>query len=156
MFRKRFVVVGSVALLAALACLATLQAQERHQDAVQGKEMTLRGKIVDLQCYMSGQFPSADKARCTRECIRAGVPAALETPDGLVMIGKGHRGPAQAIAPHAFLEVDMRGRLYEKNNLRYIDLLSVTPVSTSEEDVQPDDDEGWTEDEQQEDQDWDS
>ena len=133
MFRRKLVVGGAAALIVAVAYLATLQAQEGREMPAQGKEVTLHGKIVDMQCYMTGEYPSADKVRCTRECIRAGVPAALETEKGLVILGKGQRGPAQMIVPYAFQEVDVRGKLYERNGTQYIDLLSVTPPSKEEE-----------------------
>jgi hypothetical protein len=61
------------------------------------------------------------------------------------------------------MEVDVRGRLYEKNDVRYIDLLSVTLVSPPEEEVGPDDEEDWSEygqeeeeEEEEQDEDWDS
>ena len=149
MFGRRLIVVGSTAVVVAVVCLATLQAQERREATTQGREVTLHGKIVDLQCYMTEQFPSSDKVRCTRECIRAGVPAALETTDGLVIIGKGHRGPAQDIAPHAYTDVHARGKLYERNGMRYIDLMTVTPVTGQKDKPVFAEDEDWSTDDQE-------
>jgi hypothetical protein len=37
------------------------------------KEVTLTGRVVDFHCFMTGQMPSADAAKCTADCIRAGV-----------------------------------------------------------------------------------
>jgi len=148
------IVVGISAM--ALVALSTLQAQEQGKPGPQGKEVTLKGKIVDLQCCMTQQFPSSDKVRCTRECIRAGVPAALETEEGLVVIGKGHRGPVQEIARYAFQEVELKGRLYEREGFRYVDLVSVKESPASKMDEESPEDADWTdvEEDEEEDEDW--
>lgn len=109
------------------------------------RDVTLTGRIVDLQSFMNGKFASADKARCTRECIRAGVPAAIETDDGLIVIGEGTKGAARTLAPFAYENAELKGKLYERHGLRYIDITSAKaarakPAPEPEADVE----EPWT------------
>jgi len=89
------------------------------------KEVALAGRVVDLHCYMTGQMPSADAAKCTADCIRAGVPAGLETDDGLIVLGQGANGPAKTLLPFAYHEVEVRGKLFEKDGMKYLDISSV-------------------------------
>jgi hypothetical protein len=91
----------------------------------QGSETTLEGRVVDLECLMTGKFATKDHAKCTADCIRAGVPAALETPGGLVLIGEGGKSPSAQLVPFAFENVKIVGKLYERDGVRYIDMTKV-------------------------------
>ena len=97
-----------------------------------GKEVTLSGQVVDLHCFMTGQFPSADRAKCTADCIRSGVPAALSTDSGVYILGQGPTGPAKALTAHAFQNVEIVGKVFEKGGVRYVDITSITPTNDKE------------------------
>jgi len=127
---------------------AALEASD--QTTPKPKDVVLVGHIVDLQTFMTGRFDSADHAKCTEECLRAGVPAALETDDGLVIIGEGAKSPARSIAKYAMTNVELHGKMYERHGVRYIDLSSINESKGNEEDQDisspqsndPDDDPG--------------
>jgi len=149
---QRTVAIAVAAVAAATILASALYAgdeQDRQDKKRAPREVTLTGKVVDLHCYMTERFPSADAVKCTRECIRAGVPAALETDDGLIIIGKGPKGPARDIAPLALQDVELKGRLYERHGLRYIDVISAKAVKETppvEEESETDEDD-WESDE---------
>lgn len=96
---------------------------------VQGKEVTLEGRIVDLQCFMSEKFASSDHAKCTADCIRAGVPAAIETNSGLVMIGMGTKSPSAQLVPFALEKAKITGKLYDRDGVRYVDMAKIEKVT---------------------------
>jgi hypothetical protein len=99
-----------------------------------GKEVTLTGRVVDLACYMGG-MTSKDHCKCTAECLKSGVPAALVTPKGMVMLGKGHKGAGEMLAAHAYREVRVRGKMYEKNGMKYMSIESIeSPVVSARHD----------------------
>ena len=95
----------------------------------QGRETTLEGRVVDLQCFMTGTYSSTDHAKCTAECIRAGVPSALETPSGLVLIGEGAKSPSAQLASFALENVKIAGKLYEREGVRYLDMTKIEKSS---------------------------
>ena len=97
------------------------------------REVTITGKVVDLQGFMTGQFPSADHAKCTADCIKNGVPAGLETSGGLIVLGQGANGPSKALLPLAFQQVEVKGKLYEKGGTKYLDIASVRKAGGVEE-----------------------
>jgi hypothetical protein len=151
--------IGTAAAVVAFAALglSSLLAQSGGQTPPQkpdtkAKEVTLVGKIVDLQCYMTGQYPTKDQAECARKCIRAGVPAALETDNGLVIVGMGYRGPGREIEKHAMATVELKGKLYERHGLKYIDIVTVKTASPKPEPEEEEDWE-WPEDEPEDDED---
>ena len=144
--------IGAAAAIAVATTLgfSSLFAQSREQappqkQEVKGKEVTLVGKIVDLQCYMTGEYPTKDQAECARKCIRAGVPVALETDSGLVIVGMGHRGPAHEIEKHALTTVELKGKLYEKHGVKYIDIASVKAAKPAK--PEPKEEEDWPDEE---------
>src|SRR5947207_15670453 len=82
-----FVVAPALAVEKSPAKPSHVTAKHETKKMEEGKEMTMTGKVVDLANYTTGTSCS-DHARCA-ECIRAGVPCALETSKGLVLLDKG-------------------------------------------------------------------
>lgn len=96
-----------------------------------GQEVTMTGRIVDVYCAMTGDMASADHAKCTRECIMSGVPAALETEMGIVLLGKGNKGATKLLVPLAYQEVEVSGRLFEKDGLKYLDIGKINATTNA-------------------------
>lgn len=117
--------------------MAEPQAAKREKKVEQGREMTFVGKIVDLQNFMNGKYPSDDKAKCTADALKAGVPAAIDTPSGLVVIGQAGNSPSKTLIPLAFTRAKVSGKYYEKNGLKYIDIASASSAAADAADVEP-------------------
>lgn len=122
-------------LVVALAGVSTmtLRAAPKRGGEPRGQETVMTGRLVDLQSFMTGKHPGGDPRRSSQEAIRAGVPAALETEDGMIVIGMGERGPARMLSPLALQQVELKGRLYEKEGLTYLDLISAKAVKEEKE-----------------------
>ena len=148
MGRVRTVGIVAAGALVLTLGLSTLLAQSQQprpmgQSETQGKEVTLTGKVVDLHCYMTGSQPTKDVVKCTRECLRDGVPAALEINGGLVILGKGLRGIGRELVRHAQDTVEIKGKLYERHGLKYVDVTSfkeAKKVHLEEEDEEEEED----------------
>lgn len=98
------------------------------------REVTMTGRVVSVHAFMTGQSASPDQAKIAADNIRAGVPAALDTPTGLVLLGQGTTGVGRTLIPLAFQDVEVHGKLYEKGGVRYIDIASVEAVAVDDED----------------------
>ena len=96
------------------------------------REVTMTGRVVSVHAFMTGQAPP-DEVKGTAESIRAGVPAGLDTPTGLILLGQGTTGVGRTLIPLAYQEVEVHGKLYEKGGLKYIDIASVEAVEVEEE-----------------------
>ncbi len=112
-------------LCLAVGFVTAIQADQEQRKAAAPKEAVVTGRVVDLQCFMTGTFPSGDEAKCSRDCIKAGVPAALETEDGLMLIGQGIKGPRKTISKFALKNVEIKGTIYERHGVHYIDMSTV-------------------------------
>jgi hypothetical protein len=135
-------VVGALATAALGLLVWSVNADVRGGRGEQvGKDVVVTGRVIDLHCFMTGQMPSSDPVRCTTDCIRAGVPAALESDTGLFVLGQGVTGPAKTLLPFAYAEVEISGKVFERNGVRYLDIASIKPAMPGEEgDDQPQDD----------------
>jgi hypothetical protein len=137
MTKTRWLAAAATVAFVTAVGLSTLYAQERQRtksgtppaQTAEAKEVTLSGKLVDLQCYMSGKFVGKSLEACSRACIRRGVPAALETNDGLVVLGMA-KGASARLATHAMDAVEVTGKLYEKRGLKYLDVTSVQKLKS--------------------------
>ena len=89
------------------------------------KDVTLTGRVVDFHCFMTGQMPSSDAAKCAADCIRAGVPVGLETSQGVIVLGTGIKGPAKTLLPFAHQTVEVCGMLFENGGVKYLDVSSI-------------------------------
>jgi hypothetical protein len=157
---------AAVALVSVAADGQTKKARGRGKAPKSvAREVTLTGRVVDVHCLMTGKFPKADRIKCTQECIKAGVPVALETDRGVFLLGTGPKSAAKTLAPLAYQLVDVRGKLYTRLGLKYIDLLSAKrkaapPVkkrpADEEEDEDDEDEEGEIDEEDEEDDDEDA
>jgi len=121
------------AIAVVIAGASSLRAGGERKKPVKPEDVTLVGKIVDLQSFMTDKSTGADPVRATQDCIRQGVPAALETEEGLIVIGMGERGPSRTLIPLALKKVEVKGKLYEKDGLQYLDMASATLVKEKEE-----------------------
>ncbi len=112
-----------VAVVAAVGASRIWAGGPRERGA-RSEDVTLTGKLVDMQSFMTGKSAGTDPAKAAQQCLRSGVPAVLETEEGLVVIGMGERGPSRLIVPLALKRVELKGKLYEKEGLQYIDITS--------------------------------
>lgn len=122
-----------VGVLTPVFLVGTIAAGPGRSSDKKPRDVTLTGRIVDLHSYMTGKFASRDPVHSTRACIQAGVPAAVEAPDGLVIVGQGTKGPRRMLARLAYEQVELKGRLYERDGLRYIDMSDAKPAKEAEE-----------------------
>ena len=130
---RRTLAALTFAVAAVIVGGSSLLAGGEKNKPVKPKDVTLIGKVVDLQSFMTDKFSNEDPVRATQDCIRQGVPAALETEDGVIVIGMGERGPSAKLIPLAYKNVEVKGKLYEKDGLQYIDMASAELVKEHEE-----------------------
>jgi hypothetical protein len=127
---KKWSVAGCVSLVVMVFVIwsvntATVDAQVSSSKDGPKPEVTMIGRVVDLSCFMTGEYPSADHAKCTADCLRNGVPAGLETDKGLIILGHGITGPAKVLMPFAFKQAEVRGMLFEKGGIKYLNIISI-------------------------------
>ena len=90
----------------------------------EGNQVVLAGRIVDLRSRLTGSKDGKDAIDGARRCIRRGIPIALETADGLVLVGLS-KGNLSRLAEYATELVEARGALYEDRGVRYLEVTAI-------------------------------
>lgn len=90
------------------------------------QNVSLTGRLVDLHSFMTDSYPNQDRAKTTAELIKAGVPAGLDTPAGLIVLGMGTKSPADRLAPLAYQDVEVKGKLWLWRGARYLEITSIS------------------------------
>lgn len=98
----------------------------------EAQNVTLIGRLVDLHSFMLDSYPNADRAKTTADALRAGVPAGLDTAAGLIVLGMGTKNPVDKLAPLAYQEVEVKGKLYLRRGARYLALTSIVKAKSSD------------------------
>jgi hypothetical protein len=86
--------------------------ERQRQRFVQGREITVKGEVLDMTCYIAQNLSGPKHAQCARECIRRGLPAGIKTEGGKVYLLTGKPGDSinAELADYAAQIVIVRGK----------------------------------------------
>jgi hypothetical protein len=99
--------------------------------SIEDKEVTLTGKIQDLDGFMTGTYHSSDRTKAASDAIKAGKSAVIQTSSGAVLLGEGTKGILEKLAPYAMQSAQLHGKLVEKSGLKYLEVTSVEKQTAS-------------------------
>ncbi len=112
-----------VMVVAILAMTAVLVGNVWAAEKAKGEEITAKGEVVDLWCYLDHGGRGADHKNCAQACVKAGNPAGLVTDKGEVYIlmgGEKHQ-PGSAVALEKMADtVTVTGTLKKSGGLQAI------------------------------------
>lgn len=94
-------------------------------DEDKGKEITVEGEIVDLQCFMihpdDGQ--GEKHAKCANECIAKGLPVGLLVKDQVyLLVGPDHGSMKDVVAKKGGQKISVTGTLLDRDGMMAIKL----------------------------------
>lgn len=125
-----------IKLLMALTLFAPLgvTAQGHKHDSEHGKggkQITVKGELVDMACFMAHEGKGKKHAQCGKMCVTGGAPLGLVTPDGKVFLLVEDHTSAKAKKPYAQAKemvadtVTIKGDAYERGGVQAIVVESV-------------------------------
>lgn len=122
-------------LFAALVLLAgagTILADEKHGDHADAHgEMTVRGEILDMACYVSHEAMGPDHADCAKRCAKGGQPMGLLAEDGTVyLLYASHKDGAafEQAKEHAGQKVEIKGVAASQAGIKGLEVHDVKPL----------------------------
>lgn len=114
--KSRILKIGALAALAmALAVLGVAALAHEHEG--KAKDVTVRGEIVDLACYLDHGAVGAKHQQCALTCLMGGQPMGLLAADGkvyLLLADHEDGKPYEEAKNYAALQVEISGPLAEK------------------------------------------
>jgi type 1 fimbria pilin len=118
---KQFIAVVSVLFL----MTGTLAAQEKRVE----KEMTVKGEVVDVACYLMGGSKGPDHVKCAQACAKAGGSLGILTADGTVYVSllpdDHKKSPNAILMDHIGHMVEAKGFVRAKGGVNGMMIKSV-------------------------------
>jgi hypothetical protein len=88
----------------------TLWQHDRHR-LIQGREIAVKGEVLDLTCYVAYNLSGPKHASCARDCIKRGLPVGIKADDGKVYLLTGWDAHVNdQLADYAAKIVAVRGK----------------------------------------------
>lgn len=84
------------------------------------KEMTIKGEVLDLSCYMKSGAKGPDHKSCAAGCLKNGNPIGILSTDGKVyLVLEDHKNadPYKELKNHPAEQVSLTGTIQERNGL---------------------------------------
>lgn len=123
---KRVIPAAAIALL----ILAALAARTRLQAASPPREVTLRGTVVDMHCYVTHGLRDAKHTECSNACIARGVPAGFLAEDGTLwmLFEEKPFSVKDRVAGLADVPATVKGLAVERDGIRGIQISSIERI----------------------------
>ncbi len=92
------------------AVAMTLWQRDGHR-LMQGREIVVKGEVLDLTCYVAYNWSGPKHASCAMDCIKSGLPVGIKTEDGKVYLLTGKEAHVNdELADYAAKIVTVRGK----------------------------------------------
>ena len=96
-----------------------------------GSEVTLKGEVLDLYCYMKHPETAtgSEHEKCATSCINRGLPIGFLS-DGVVyvVIGSDHESASGMVADFTGKPSELKGVLIEHDGIKSIEVVSIKAV----------------------------
>ncbi len=93
------------------------------------KEMTVKGEVVDVACYMMGGAKGSDHKACAEACAKAGGALGILTADGKLYVSllpdDHKKGPNAILMDHISHTVEATGHIRTSGGVQGIMIKSV-------------------------------
>jgi len=84
--------------------------RDRHR-LIQGREIVVKGEVLDLTCYVAYNWSGPKHASCAMDCIKSGLPVGIKAEHGKVYLLTGKDAHVNAeLADYAAKIVTVRGK----------------------------------------------
>jgi len=102
---------AAIILSAGITAVAmTLWQRDGHR-LMQGREIVVKGEVLDLTCYVAYNWSGPKHASCAMDCIKSGLPVGIKTEDGKVYLLTGKEAHVNdELADYAAKIVTVRGK----------------------------------------------
>ena len=115
-----------------LAGTGAVFAHEGHEDhAEHDGQMTVRGEVLDMACYVAHEAKGPDHAACAQRCVKGGQPMGLLAEDGTVYLLYASHEDGSAFEKtkeHAGESVEITGIAATQAGIKGLEVHGVKPL----------------------------
>jgi hypothetical protein len=118
---KKFLAFSVAVVTAGLVAVWSVQAAEEHQPQA-GTEVTVKGEVLDMACYLDHGAHGEKHAQCAATCIESGLPVGIKGEDGktYLLIGE-HKPLNKELAQYAAKTITVKGKLVSRDGISMIE-----------------------------------
>ena len=118
---KRWLALSVVAAVAVAFALQPVCAEEGQKQET-SKEITVKGEILDMACYLDHGAHGEKHAGCAETCIAGGLPVGIKAEDGKTYLLVGEHKPLnKELAEYAAKTVTIKGKLVSRDGISMIE-----------------------------------
>ena len=107
----------------AMSVLAALTLLVAVVPVAHAEEMTWKGEVMDVACYVAKGAKGEDHAGCAKSCVKGGQPMGLLTEDGSLLLLAAHHkdgAPYEALKEWAGQMVEVTGEVAERDGMKVV------------------------------------
>lgn len=103
---------AAIIISASVTAVALKLWEGKRHSLLQGREIVIKGEVLDMTCYIAYNLSGPEHAKCARDCIRSGLPVGIKTEDGKVYLltSKAAQPVNAELADYAAKIVTIRGK----------------------------------------------
>lgn len=120
---KTFSLLTTTILAGTFSLFSTVVSAQKATDT-----MTVKGEVLDMNCYMDHGAHGAKHAECAATCIKNGSPVGILSTDGkvyLMVADHGNEDPYDEVRKHAAENVQVSGKYANRNGVQALIIESV-------------------------------
>ncbi len=77
---------AAIIISASITAVSLKLWQRESHRLVQGKEIVVKGEVLDMTCYIAYNMSGPEHAECAKDCIKQGLPVGIKATDGRVYL----------------------------------------------------------------------
>jgi hypothetical protein len=121
---KSSIAIAAAALFAASPVIAHEGHEHQGKEAVgaNDQEVTVKGEVLDMVCYIDHNATGEKHADCAKKCITMGLPVGIKGDDGktYLLIGE-HKPLNNELAQYAGKKITVEGKIASRDGVNIIE-----------------------------------
>ena len=86
------------------------------------KDVTIKGEVLDMACYIDHGATGEKHADCAKKCITSGLPVGIKGEDGKTYLLIGEHKPMNTeLAEYAAKTITVKGKLSSRDGINMIE-----------------------------------
>ena len=121
---ESLIAIAAAALFAASPVIAHEGHEHQGKEAVgeNKREVTVKGEVLDMACYLDHNAAGEKHADCAKKCINSGLPVGIKGDDGKTYLLIGEHKPINSeLAEYAGKSIIVKGKLSSRDGINMIE-----------------------------------
>jgi len=121
---ESLIAIAAAALFAASPVIAHEGHKHQGKEAVgeQKQEVTVKGEVLDMACYIDHNATGEKHIDCAKKCINSGLPVGIKSADGKTYLLIGEHKPLNSeLAEYAGKSITVKGKLSSRDGINMIE-----------------------------------